>query len=121
MNRALHAVLCVALLCPAILCRADIDRWDNGAVIPGTEGIEPGPGVQLDHRDLEFASLGGDLADANFSYSKLANARVSGTIQDADFSHTIVRGVNLSAPKVLQASSSMPRNATWIKTCVGFH
>ena len=28
---------------------ADIYRWDNGQVIPGTEGITPGPGVQLDH------------------------------------------------------------------------
>ena len=23
---------------------ADIHRWDNGQVIPGTEGITPGPG-----------------------------------------------------------------------------
>ena len=36
---------------------ADIYRWDNGQVIPGTEGITPGPGVQLDHRALEYAGL----------------------------------------------------------------
>lgn len=27
-----------------IATRADIYRWDNGKLIPGTEGIEPGPG-----------------------------------------------------------------------------
>jgi len=27
--------------------RADIYRWDNGWLIPGTEGITPGPAVQL--------------------------------------------------------------------------
>ena len=26
---------------------ADIYRWDTGEAIPGTEGIEPGPGVDL--------------------------------------------------------------------------
>ena len=28
--------------------QADIYRWDTGEVIPGTEGIEPGPRVQLE-------------------------------------------------------------------------
>ncbi len=41
----------------AALGRADIHRWDNGQLIPGTEGITPGPGVRLDHRDLQFSQL----------------------------------------------------------------
>ena len=56
--------LCTLLTTP--LVRADIYRWDTGEVIPGTEGIEPGPGVQLDHMDLEYASLWEeDLTGAN--------------------------------------------------------
>ena len=49
--------LCVILAAPFAL-HADIYRWDNGQVIPGTEGIEPGPGVQLDHRQLECGQAG---------------------------------------------------------------
>ena len=36
---------------------ADIYRWDNGQVIPGTEGITPGPGIQLVEMELEYAYL----------------------------------------------------------------
>ena len=36
---------------------ADVYRWDNGAVIPGTEGIFPKPSGQLDHRNLDYADL----------------------------------------------------------------
>ena len=39
------------------ITRADVFRWDNGQVIPGTEGITPGPGVQLNDRQLEYADL----------------------------------------------------------------
>jgi len=51
-----------------------------------------GPGVQLDHRELAFAALDGDLTNANFSGSNLANAQICCSLQDADFSGTIVRG-----------------------------
>ena len=53
--------------------RADIYRWDTGEVIPGTEGITPGPGVDLSHMELEYADLenrdlrGANLTDANLS------------------------------------------------------
>ena len=66
--------LCLILAAPFAL-NADIYRWDNGQVIPGTEGIAPGPGVQLDHMDLDSASLGGmDLTGANFEGSNLRSA-----------------------------------------------
>ena len=72
--------LTVVALCTLLatsLAHADIYRWDTGEVIPGTEGIEPGPGVQLDHMDLEYASLDGlDLAGANFEASDLACRRL---------------------------------------------
>jgi uncharacterized protein YjbI with pentapeptide repeats len=70
-------LLTVALHCSA--SRADIYRWDNGQPIPDTEGITPGPGVQLNNRDFEFAELSQtNLADANFNFANLSNARLSG-------------------------------------------
>jgi hypothetical protein len=73
---------------------ADIYRWDNNQVIPGTEGITPGPGVQLDHRELEYARLnsfvliGADfelsnLTRADLDQSNLTNANLTGPISPA--------------------------------------
>ncbi len=70
----------VLLLLPLILVtfgatHADIYRWDNREVIPGTEGIEPGPGVDLSGMDLRYADLTGEnLQRANFEASNLGNA-----------------------------------------------
>jgi uncharacterized protein YjbI with pentapeptide repeats len=36
---------------------ADIHRQDTGAVIPGTEGITPGPGIDLSGINLAKAEL----------------------------------------------------------------
>ncbi len=54
----------------AVPSRADIFRWDNGQVIPGTEGITPGPRVQLDHRQLDYARLNNrEMTGINFEES----------------------------------------------------
>jgi hypothetical protein len=46
--------------------RADRYRWDNGELIPGTEGIVPGPGVRLDRVNLDFADFeSADLTGAS--------------------------------------------------------
>jgi uncharacterized protein YjbI with pentapeptide repeats len=84
------ALLCVGLL--AALGRADIYRWDNGEVIPGTEGIQPGPGVQLDHRVLDHADLSElDLSGANFELSNLTLADLaSSTLMAANFTGSVV-------------------------------
>lgn len=73
--------LCLILIAPLSLhadihidCLGKDDAcFDKDSPIPGTEGITPGPGVQLDHRELEYAKLGGwspddamDLTGANF-------------------------------------------------------
>jgi uncharacterized protein YjbI with pentapeptide repeats len=90
----------VAFLLGAAVCtvtaRADIYRWDNGQVIPGTEGITPGPGVQLTGRQLEFAELFGmNLTDANFGLSNLTNAHFYySTLTNADLSETNLCGAN---------------------------
>ena len=77
----LFAVTLWLILAAPFTLHADIYRWDTGAVIPGTEGIMPWPGVQLDHRELEYARLGGwirnqgmDLTGASFEESNLSNA-----------------------------------------------
>ena len=80
--------LCMILAAPFAL-HADIYRWDNGQLIPGTEGITPGPGVQLDHMELEYAELSrrrphrgefrlSNLTSAMFENSGLTNADLSG-------------------------------------------
>jgi uncharacterized protein YjbI with pentapeptide repeats len=83
-------LLSVGLL--AALGRADVFRWDNGQVVPGTEGIEPGPGVQLDHRVLDYANLTElDLSRANFELSNLRKASLgSSTLTDANFAGAVV-------------------------------
>ena len=74
--------LAVAVLCTLLAAgptHADIYRWDTGELIPGTEGIEPGPGVDLSGMELEFAQLAGvNLTNANLSYSTLSNADFTG-------------------------------------------
>ena len=58
--------------------RADIYRWDNGQLIPGTAGITPGPGVQLDHHELVYAYLSNlDLTGSRFDFSNLSYADLS--------------------------------------------
>ena len=57
---------------------ADVRRRTTGEVIPGTEGITPGPAAPLGNRDLEFADLDQlDLTGATFKGSNLATADLS--------------------------------------------
>ena len=69
---------CGLLMSLPAAAQADIFRWDNGQLIPGTEGITPGPGVNLSspygewsspQRNLRFADFSGglDLTEASFS------------------------------------------------------
>ena len=86
------------------LVRADIYRWDNGQPIPGTTGITLGPGVQLDHLDLAYASLDRvNLTGATFRASNLSHAHLylswltdadlsAAVVADAVFHHTTDRG-----------------------------
>ena len=49
-------VLCTLLGTPS--AHADIYNWWTNEVIPGTEEIEAGPGVDLSHMNLQWADLG---------------------------------------------------------------
>ena len=66
---------------------AQIYRWDNGQLIPGTAGITPGPGVNLSNMTLQYANLQSDnLSSANFRYSDLSFAELNGaTLTGADY------------------------------------
>jgi uncharacterized protein YjbI with pentapeptide repeats len=93
---------------------ADIYRWDNGQMIPGTEGIEPSPGVRLDHRDLSFAGLmSRDLTNANFSFSNLfrsdlTDANLRGAdFFDASLYQATLTNANLSGANLVKARPNM--------------
>jgi hypothetical protein len=74
--KAFAPFLCYLVVLSATV-RADIYRWDNFQLIPGTEGITPGPGVVLDHHELAFAALSErNLTGAHFEFSNLTNANL---------------------------------------------
>ena len=91
-SRGVVFYLGVLLLGTPFPAHADVYRWDTFVVIPGTEGIEPGPGVQLDHRELQYANLlEMDLSGANFEASNLSVAHLIGsTLTNADFAGAVV-------------------------------
>jgi uncharacterized protein YjbI with pentapeptide repeats len=91
--RVLHVVAYLSL---GDTTHADIYRWDNGQLIPGTEGITPGPGVQLDHHELAYAALfQKDLTDARFDFSNLTNAALAhSTLTNANLTGAVVTGAD---------------------------
>lgn len=89
------AFAAVVLACAfAGAARADIFRWDNGQTIPGTEGITPGPGVNLSGLQLDYANLESvDLTSANLSQANLTRARFN---QATKLINASLVGTNLS-------------------------
>lgn len=59
--RTLHPAWLMALgfFLTASVVDAQVFRWDNGQLIPGTEDVTIGPDVQLDGLDLAWADLPG--------------------------------------------------------------
>jgi uncharacterized protein YjbI with pentapeptide repeats len=103
--------LFLAALLFAAAARADIFRWDDGQVIPGTEGIEPGPGLQLENwntegRNLSYARLSDlDLAGASFANSWLDYARLeSAILSSADLTTANLWGSTLTNANLRQAN-----------------
>ena len=100
-------VLLLGTLFPA---RADIYNWQTGEVIPGTEDIEPGPGVRLwdwntEDRNLHYADFAGlDLSNARFeSHCEITHLwgddciNWSNLLDYADFSGANLHGVFFGA------------------------
>ncbi len=105
----------LALHLMSLHSNADILRWDNGEVIPGSEGIEPGPAAQLaqwntTERNLQYADFeNGNLADSQFAFSWLQNATFNNAdvrnssfrraqLQDADFTNALIDGAAFNEP-----------------------
>jgi uncharacterized protein YjbI with pentapeptide repeats len=89
-----------ALKC--VVCRAEIYRWDTGALIPRTEGIVPGPGVQLGNQILEYADLSqSNLTDSSFEHSNLTSANITNAnLTGAHFYHATLRNADLTGAVV---------------------
>ncbi len=113
---------------------AQIYNWNTGEVIPGTEGMTPGPGMDLgfwntDGHNLDYADLSGgldlhgstfrasdvnygwftdaNLTDVEFAFAELMGADFSGAdLTDADLGGTTLTGANFSGATVNNASFS---------------
>jgi uncharacterized protein YjbI with pentapeptide repeats len=93
-------VLCL----PMHVLQADIKNWQTGETIPGTEGITPGPGIDLSNwntptMNLEFADLADtNLEGANFHDSVLSYAWFQrANLMNARFTHFLAGGSLLGA------------------------
>lgn len=91
--------------------RADIYRWDNGERIPGTEGIQPGPGIDqsfwnTNSQDLQYGNFsdGLNLSAAKFYSSSLVHAHFRGAnLTNAVLESSALFGANLSGAVVTGA------------------
>ena len=94
---------------------ADIHHWQTGATIPGTEGLNPGPGDNLsrwntDGKNLRFADFtDGRLAGVLFRFSDLTNAR----FQAADLTNAQFFAARLDSANLTDA---IVRNANFTGT-----
>ena len=132
----------VALLMTLPSCLlADIYRWDTGAVIPGTAGIVPGPGVNLsgwasEQQNLMYAdfSNGIDLSQSHLYSSWLQNARFtaanleSANLNAADLTNVDFRQANLVGANLGRAiltgvdltNADVRDTSLWSATAHGF-
>ena len=115
--KATLAVVIISLVISARIVLADIFRT-NGELIPGTEGIVPGSGVQLPNFDLHQAKLNGvNLTVARFEGSNLTGANFSGT----NLSSANLRNANLSEASFRQATLSNADFTGSVVTYAIFH
>jgi uncharacterized protein YjbI with pentapeptide repeats len=99
---------CGLLIASASVCRADIFRWDNGQLIPGTSGIEAGPEFEFYSGNLRFADLSGkDLTRARLANANLSDATFRNSIlTEADLTGTTLRSADLTGAVVAFAGLS---------------
>jgi uncharacterized protein YjbI with pentapeptide repeats len=93
-----------------------IFRWDNGLPIPGTEGLNPGPGLALNNSDLRYALLskydltGSSFVSSNLSHAKFVDANLSAAdlteanLTGAFLGNSTLTNANLTAANLTRAS-----------------
>lgn len=109
--RSLLWTWCVAIAV-SLTARADIMNWQNGSVIPGTEGITPGPGLSLPNwntlsQNLNYADFSGglDLSNANFEYSAFFAAHfMQANLTDANLSHAELYQADLTGANLTRSN-----------------
>ncbi|MFO0911803.1 MAG: pentapeptide repeat-containing protein [Pirellulales bacterium] len=103
----------VAVLLGAFVssAHAQIYRWDNGQVIPGTEGIKLGPALRFsfwesEPHNLRYAdfSTNFNLSSGDFHYSWLDYARFQGdNLANVDFEDSVLNHANLKNANLTNA------------------
>ncbi|MEZ6118936.1 MAG: pentapeptide repeat-containing protein [Pirellulaceae bacterium] len=102
----IHSAVIVAFCVAAWtnLVPAEIYRTD-GQWIPGTEGIEPGPGVVLDGWDLHAANLASlDLSNSSFVEANLASADLRSKLSNANLIRADLTDANLAGSNLYQTN-----------------
>ena len=102
--RTIAGVLLACLAAWASPASAQIYNWNTGQVIPGTQGITPGPGVDLSGwntpgHQLEFADLDSiNLTAATFATSDLTSAGFyRATLTNANFTNANLTNTDLQS------------------------
>lgn len=80
-----------------------IYRWDNGELIPGSEGIDLSQGGDFSGIDLPYADLsrmwiglrGVNLSDSNLNSSDLSESIVEASLERANLTHANLTGASL--------------------------
>jgi uncharacterized protein YjbI with pentapeptide repeats len=92
--------LTAIFLSAVFACSADAEiyRWDNEWIIPGTEDLAGEPGAQLDRLGLAYAELDEkDLTGATFAFSDVSYAWLtSSRLTDVDLRGAVVRGTDFA-------------------------
>ncbi|MCA9200459.1 MAG: pentapeptide repeat-containing protein [Planctomycetales bacterium] len=93
MGRSFQRALMLAVLLASQLT-ADIFRWDNQQLIPGTEGLTVEPGAVLSGLDLQYAVLE-NVTNVDFTSSNLAHARLDGSFSGTKLNDATIDNIEI--------------------------
>jgi uncharacterized protein YjbI with pentapeptide repeats len=101
-----HLALAALLAIPSITTHAQVYRWDNGQLCPGTHGKTPGPAVDF----TAFNSPSSTLVFANLASTNLTSARFNGVwlnsarLTSANLTSALFNNVLLTSVKLTSAN-----------------
>jgi len=105
MKRFIRATVMGLVLASAAVASAEIYNWQTGELIPGTEGVWPGPAADLHQWDFSFGDFrGSDLNWARFDGSLLGDANFTGAnLTNTYFPDATLAGATLADAQVARA------------------